>query len=159
MEIGIKLVGCIIIDDDKNIQNLLSEILEVQGVATKGIGSNGQEAVELFEERKPDIVFLDVRMPKMNGIDALKKIKQIDSNAKVIMITADSSKNIEKILLNEGAITVIFKPFKIETIQKALDLAVTTSTVTNQITKRHTSINNKKQIDLEMEKFHFIPYR
>lgn len=124
MEIGLDLVGCIIIDDDKNIQNLLSEILELQGISVKGVGNNGQEAVDIFEKQKPDIVFLDVRMPKMNGIEALKKIKQIDPNAKVIMVTADSSKNIKKELLSEGASTVIFKPFKIETIQKALDQTV-----------------------------------
>ena len=118
--------SCIVIDDDKNIQELLSEILELQGFLVKGTGNNGQEAVNLYEEKRPDIVFMDVRMPKINGIDALKKIKQIDSNAKIIMITADASKNLEKTLLDAGAKTVIFKPFTIETIHSAVNYTITT---------------------------------
>jgi len=120
--------SCIVIDDDKNIQELLSEILELQGFSVKGAGSNGQEAVNLFEEKVPDIVFMDVRMPKMNGIDALKKIRQMDPNAKVVMITADSSRNLEKTLLDAGAKVVIFKPFTIEPIHSVVNNVLTPMT-------------------------------
>ncbi|MDX1595766.1 MAG: response regulator [Nitrosopumilaceae archaeon] len=127
MVIVTKSLQCIIIDDDEGIREMLSEILELQGFAVKGTASNGYDGIKIFEEEQPEIVFLDVRMPKMNGIEVLKKIRQKSSNAKVIMITADSSSNIEKTLFEAGANTVIFKPFKIETIQNAVMEAITTS--------------------------------
>jgi len=111
---------CIIVDDDKNIRELLSEILQLQGYSVNGTAKDGIEGVRLFDKQRPDIVFLDVRMPNMNGIDALKEIRKVSVHAKVIMITADSS-NIKKTLLDSGADYVIFKPFKLETIQNALD--------------------------------------
>ena len=71
---------------------------------------NGQECVELFEKHTPDITFLDVTMPIMSGFEALEKIKAINSNATVIMVTADRQKITKEKLEKSGAKSVINKP-------------------------------------------------
>ncbi len=100
----------------------------MQGYSVNGTAKDGKEGVRLFDKQRPDIVFLDVRMPKMNGIDALKEIRKSSAHAKVIMITADSS-NIKKTLLDSGADSVIFKPFSVETIQNTLGQITATTSI------------------------------
>ncbi len=71
---------------------------------------DGLEAVEAFKNEKPDIVFMDLTMPNMNGMEALKEIKKMDSNAIVVMSTADRQKETKKELIENGAMDVLHKP-------------------------------------------------
>ncbi len=106
----------VIVDDNEDITNVMSDILEIGGFNVVGIGHDGKEAVSLYRKYKPDFIFLDVRMPIMNGIQALKEIKEEDSKANVIMITADDGTGIIQELKKLNATAIIVKPFKIETI-------------------------------------------
>lgn len=106
----------IIVDDNIDITGVFADIFELTGNKVVGIGHNGEDAVELFLKHKPDFIFIDVMMPVMNGIDALKAIKENDPNAKVIMVTADNSTNTIKELEKLNATSIIFKPFKIEDV-------------------------------------------
>jgi len=106
----------IIVDDNTDITGVFADIFELTGNKVVGIGHNGEDAVELFLKHKPDFIFIDVMMPVMNGIDALKAIKENDPNAKVIMVTADNSTNTIMELEKLNATSIIFKPFKIEDI-------------------------------------------
>lgn len=72
--------------------------------------ADGEEAIELFKKESPDIVFMDLTMPKMNGKDALTEIKKIASDIDVIMVTADRQKETKKELLEAGASNVLNKP-------------------------------------------------
>ena len=103
-------------DDNTDITGVFADIFELTGNKVVGIGHNGEDAVELFLKHKPDFIFIDVMMPVMNGIDALKAIKENDPNAKVIMVTADNSTNTIMELEKLNATSIIFKPFKIEDI-------------------------------------------
>ena len=124
------LSTAIIVDDEPRITQLYSELLELQNLEILGIGQNGNDAVRLFNEHKPDLVFLDVRMPDLNGVDALKQIKKISPTANVIMITADLSEDLEKLLVKNNATAIIFKPFKIQKVMQILEMIKTsTSTV------------------------------
>ena len=106
----------VIVDDNEDITNVMSDILDIGGFNIVGIGHDGKEAVSLYRKHKPDFIFLDVRMPIMNGIQALKEIKDENSNANVIMITADDGTGIIQELKKLNATAIIVKPFKIETI-------------------------------------------
>ena len=106
----------VIVDDNEDITNVMSDILEIGGFNVVGIGHDGKEAVSLYRKHKPDFIFLDVRMPIMNGIQALKEIKDENSNANVIMVTADDGTGIIQELKKLNATAIIVKPFKIETI-------------------------------------------
>lgn len=112
----------IIIDDEPRITQLYSELLELQNLKILGIGQNGNDAIRLFKEYSPDLVFLDVHMPDLSGIEALKEIKKNSPTAKVIMVTADLSVDLEKLLQNSGATAVIFKPFDIQKIIQLLEM-------------------------------------
>ena len=112
----------IIVDDEPRITQLYSELLELQNLKILGIGQNGNDAIRLFKEYGPDLVFLDVHMPDLSGVEALKEIKKISPTAKVIMVTADLSKDLEKLLQDSGATAVIFKPFDMQKIIQLLEM-------------------------------------
>ena len=122
----------IIIDDEPDIAQLYSELLELQDLDILGIGANGNDAIRLFTKYKPDLVFLDVHMPDLNGVEALKEIKKNSPDAKVIMITADLSESLEQLLKHHGASAVIFKPLDIEKIVRLLGLIKETKTLVIQ---------------------------
>lgn len=106
----------VIVDDNIDITGVFADIFELTGNKVVGIGHDGRDALELFLKHKPDFIFIDVMMPVMNGIEALKAIKKNEPNAKVIMVTADNSTNTIMELEKLNATAIIFKPFKIEDI-------------------------------------------
>ena len=109
-------ITAIIIDDDKGITTVFTEYLQIHGIATLGIGHDGKSTIELYQKTKPDIVFLDVIMPDYDGFYGLEKIKQLDPNARVIMVTADITQETHDRLMSLGANMIIHKPFEIEEI-------------------------------------------
>lgn len=111
----------VIVDDNIDITGVFADIFEVTGNKVVGIGHDGRDALELFLKHKPDFIFIDVMMPVMNGIEALKAIKENEPNAKVIMVTADNSTNTIKDLEKLNATAIIFKPFKIEDIINVIE--------------------------------------
>lgn len=106
----------VIVDDNEDITDVFSDILEIGGFNVIGIGHDGKEAISLYKKYHPNIIFLDVMMPVMNGIQALREIKKEDSKANVIMVTADNSTDTIKELQKLGATAIIVKPFRIETV-------------------------------------------
>lgn len=80
-------MNIIIVDDDYLVVNSLKTIIGTQGIEVLDVGYNGLEAIELFEKYRPDLVLMDIRMEKLNGIDATKEILKIDPNAKILLIT------------------------------------------------------------------------
>lgn len=73
--------------------------------------NNGLSAIEIFSIEKPEIVFLDLNMPDINGIEVLKNFKEISPDSKIIVATADLQESTKKIVMENGAIAVINKPF------------------------------------------------
>jgi two-component system chemotaxis response regulator CheY len=116
------ITTAVIIDDEPRITQLYSELLELQNLKILGIGQSGNDAIRLFKEYRPDLVFLDVHMPDKTGVEALKEIKKISPTAKVIMVTADLSEDLEKLLQDSGATATIFKPFDMQKITQLLDM-------------------------------------
>jgi len=115
-----ELMKILVVDDELPICDLLYEFLSLQGYQVT-TATNGREAISKFEENCPDVVILDIRMPEMNGIEVLQKIKEIDSNAKVIMLSAfGDSKTIEK-ALQMGASYYMEKPLEFDRLMKILN--------------------------------------
>ena len=114
----------LITDDALFMRVTLRNFLVNNGYEVVGEASNGQEAVDHYAALRPDLVFMDITMPVMDGIAATRAIKQSDPNAKVIMCTAMGQKNMVMEALQAGAKDFIVKPFKperlLESIQKLI---------------------------------------
>ena len=105
----------IVIDDDEDTVRLFSEFLEENGVVVIGQGYDGVSAVNLFQQKKPDVVLIDLNMPNGSGFYAIKKIQALDPNAKIIAITADGSSSTEK-KLEKLQVPMIQKPFDMQQV-------------------------------------------
>ncbi|PJC49860.1 MAG: response regulator [Nitrosopumilales archaeon CG_4_9_14_0_2_um_filter_34_16] len=114
------MIRAIVVDDDKNIVDCFSEFLELRGIHILGKGHDGKEAVDLYVKLRPDVIFLDVLMDRFDGLYALEKIKNIDPDANVIMVTADLTENTHTQMTALKASAIIFKPYEIDAIMKAL---------------------------------------
>jgi len=112
----VKMVKVIVIDDDVDTVEVFCEYLEIKDITVVGRGYNGKTAVELYEKLKPDIALLDVMMPEYDGFFALENIRQMNSEAKVIMVTADLTADTEKRLKSLNASAVIYKPYEIDSV-------------------------------------------
>jgi len=111
----------IVIDDEEDVRDVFSECLPLFDVEVLAKGSDGQEAVELFKKHKPEIVLMDVLMPKYDGMYGLEKIREMDPDAKIIIITASIDSEIEKKLVEGNASAIIWKPFDMEKVQKTIE--------------------------------------
>lgn len=80
-------MNIVIVDDDHLVVSSLKTIVTASGIDVLAVGHNGMEAIKLYEEYRPDLILMDIRMEEMNGIEASKEILKIDSNAKILLIT------------------------------------------------------------------------
>jgi len=103
---------------------MIKDILTKNGFNVVGEAENGAQAVEKYAELQPDLVTMDITMPEMDGISALKKIKETDPNAKILMCSAMGQQAMVIDAIQAGAKDFIVKPFQadrvLEAIQKAL---------------------------------------
>ena len=119
-------IDVLIADDLKFIKLVLRELVEKAGFRVVREASNGQEAVELYKDKRPDVVLMDITMPKMDGLTALKQILRLDPQAKIIMCSALGQQSLIVQALQLGAKDFIVKPFReervIAAIKKILDI-------------------------------------
>lgn len=116
----LSILKAVVVDDEKDIAQMISELLELQNLKIVGIGYTGIDAIRLVKKQKPDIVFLDISMPEMNGVEALIKIKKYSPSTSAILITGDLQVDVKN-LMQRGALSVIFKPFDLPTIMGVID--------------------------------------
>ena len=100
----------LITDDSKFVIKQLTQILVSENYDIVGSALDGEEAIKLYQELKPDLVTLDITMPKMDGITALAKIMEYDKNAKIVMVSALGKEDLVKQALIGGAKNFITKP-------------------------------------------------
>jgi two-component system, chemotaxis family, chemotaxis protein CheY len=114
----------LIVDDAAFMRMMIKDILEKNGFQVVGEASNGIKAVEIYKKEKPDVVTMDITMPDMDGIEAVKQIKAFDPGAKVIMCSAMGQQTMVMDAIRAGARDFIVKPFQadrvLEAIRKAL---------------------------------------
>ena len=102
----------LIVDDSHTSRKMLRNILESNGHEIIDEAVNGQEGVQKFQALKPDVVTLDITMPVVDGVEALKMIKALDPESKVVMVTAAGQKNKMIECIKAGANEFLTKPFE-----------------------------------------------
>ena len=110
-----------IADDSSFMRSTLKAIVAGAGHEVAGTATEGQEAVELYAKVKPDAALLDILMTGLDGLGALKAIKEIDPGAKVIMVSAYGQKERQEEALKLGASGYLRKPFKREEVVAEID--------------------------------------
>jgi two-component system, response regulator, stage 0 sporulation protein F len=108
----------LIVDDQLGIRILLNEVLQKEGYDTYQ-AANGFQALEMAQEDLPDLVLLDMKIPGMDGIEILKRLKAIDQTIKVIIMTAYGELDMIQEAKDLGALTHFSKPFDIDDIRQA----------------------------------------
>ncbi|MRG85389.1 response regulator [Salinibacillus xinjiangensis] len=111
----------LIVDDAAFMRMMIKDILEKNDFEVVGEAQDGNEAVEKYKELQPDLVTLDITMPEKDGISALKEIKQIDSNANVIMCSAMGQQAMVIDAIQAGAKDFIVKPFQADRVIEAIN--------------------------------------
>ena len=106
------MAGVLIVDDAAFMRLTIKQMLEAHGHSMVGEAADGLEAVKKFTELKPDAVMLDITMPEMNGIEALRQIKEIDPGAKIIICSAMGQQAMVAQAIQYGAKDFIVKPFE-----------------------------------------------
>ena len=114
----------LICDDAAFMRMMIKDILTKNGYKVAGEAENGAKAVEKYNELKPDLVLMDITMPEMDGIQALKNIKAADSNAMVIMCSAMGQQAMVIESIQAGAKDFIVKPFQADRVLEAVKKVV-----------------------------------
>lgn len=110
----------LIVDDAAFMRISLKNIMDKAGYEVVGEAENGNVAIKKYKELNPDIVTMDITMPEMDGVQALKEIIKIDPSAQIVMISAMGQESYVKDAVMAGAKGFIIKPWKEETVLTAL---------------------------------------
>jgi len=110
----------LIVDDTIFMRVKMKGLLEKWGYQVVGEGANGLEAVEKFKELVPDLVLMDITMPEMDGLAALKEIRAFDAKANVIMVSAMGQERFVMEAIRSGARNYLVKPFQEDKFQEML---------------------------------------
>ena len=101
----------LVVDDAMLMRRMIRDVAVEAGWEVVGEAKNGQEGVDLFDQLRPDLVTMDVVMPEMGGLEALRRIKGLDPAARVVMVTALDQKQTIEEAIRDGALDFIVKPF------------------------------------------------
>jgi len=118
------MASILLADDLAFIKMVQKEVLNKKGYSVIGEASDGIEVIEKYKQLKPDVVIMDITMPRMDGLNALKAIKQIDPNARVIICSALGQQKLIIEAIKMGAKDFIVKPFDPERLAAAIQKAL-----------------------------------
>ena len=121
-----RLGRMLIVDDELPVREVLTEYFETQGYAVS-TAADGPEAAAAFTRERPDVVLLDIRMPGMDGLQVLKRLREVDAEVAVIMVTANEDVELARETLAVGAFDYVAKPFDFEHLARAVSAAVVRS--------------------------------
>lgn len=114
----------LIVDDTAFMRMMLKDIFTKNGYEVVGEAENGKVGFDKFKELKPDVVTMDITMPEMDGIQALKAIRGVDANATVVMCSAMGQQAMVVEAIQNGAKDFIVKPFEPDRVIQAITKAV-----------------------------------
>ncbi|AUI35815.1 two-component system response regulator [[Bacillus] caldolyticus] len=114
----------LVVDDVAFMRMMIKDILTKNGHEVVAEAADGRQAIEKYKETQPDVVTMDITMPEMDGITALKEIKKIDSNAKVIMCSAMGQQAMVIDAIQAGAKDFVVKPFQADRVIEAINKTI-----------------------------------
>ncbi len=117
-------IRVLVVDDAAFMRMMVRDILTKNGYEVVGEAENGMKAVEKYSELHPDLTTMDITMPEMDGISAVKAIRKIDPNAKIIMCSAMGQQAMVIEAIQAGARDFIVKPFQADRVLEAVRKAV-----------------------------------
>jgi two-component system, chemotaxis family, chemotaxis protein CheY len=106
------MINVLIVDDSKLVAHAMQNILEELQIHVVGIAHDGIQGLERFGECSPDVTLLDVTMPNMDGVECLAKIRELNSEAKVVMLSAVQDKDTISKCISIGAVGFLQKPIR-----------------------------------------------
>ncbi|NOS99855.1 MAG: response regulator [Phycisphaerales bacterium] len=110
----------LVVDDALFMRHMIKNILSEMGHEVVGEAADGEEACRLYDQLKPDITTMDLVMPNVGGLDALKRIREKDPNAKVVVISALDQRQPLMDALKHGAADYVVKPFEKDRVEEAI---------------------------------------
>lgn len=117
-------IKVLVVDDAAFMRMMIKDILSKNGYDVVGEAENGLKALEKYQELKPDLTTMDITMPEMDGITAVKEIKKVDPSAKIIMCSAMGQQAMVIEAIQSGARDFIVKPFQPDRVLEAVRKAV-----------------------------------
>ncbi|MTJ81270.1 MAG: response regulator [Telmatospirillum sp.] len=136
----------LVVDDDDGIRQFLSAVLTKQGMAVV-TAENGQEAVDMFRVERPDVVVMDIRMPRMSGLKAMSAILNHDRSASVILMTAFAEVETAVQAIKDGAFDYIIKPFDIAEMLLLVKRALELRRMREDISVLHRELSESFRLD------------
>ena len=114
----------LIVDDSKYLRLMIRKILKKHGHTIVAEAETGIEAIEQYKQNMPNVVTMDVVMPKMNGLMAVKEIIEMDPKARIVIVTALGHEPLVRQALKIGAKDFVIKPFKVDQLVQAVEGAL-----------------------------------
>ena len=114
----------LVVDDAAFMRLNIRKMLEANGHTVAGEAENGKEAIAKYLEVKPDIVLMDITMPEMDGIESLRRIRDLDEHAKVVMCSAVGQQQMVATAIQSGAENFIVKPFEASTLLSVINKVI-----------------------------------
>lgn len=115
------MANVLIVDDSKYLRLMISKIMKKIGHTVVAEAGTGEEAIEMYKKHLPDLITMDVVMPKLNGLQAVKEIMILNPKANVIVVTALGHEPLVRQALKLGAKDFVIKPFKVEQLVQAVE--------------------------------------
>ena len=134
----------LIVDDEDNVRRMLATAFSLQGHETH-CASDGKAALSLFSETQPDVVLMDIRMPEMDGIDALKVMRAQQPRIPVILMTAYAEVETAVEALRSGAFDYVIKPFDLDELSMVIQRALQLQEMKQEIRNLHKALTTSWQ--------------
>jgi len=104
------MINVIVVDDDEDSVKLMSQFLKLKGVNVLGEATDGKVAVEMYKEKKPDLIITDMKMPDYDGVYVINEIKKFDPKARIIVVTAYQEYEFDK----SKVFSTLIKPYNVD---------------------------------------------
>ncbi len=114
----------LVVDDSEFARRNMKKILTLVGGESAGFAANGKEAIEQYLKLKPDLVFMDITMPEMEGVEAVQGILDRDASAKIVMVSSNGYQDIIKEALDSGAKHFLTKPVEPKQVASVVDFVL-----------------------------------
>ncbi|TCW17939.1 two-component system response regulator AtoC [Raoultella sp. BIGb0138] len=134
----------LIVDDEENVRRMLTTAFSLQGHETHSV-SNGQDALRTFAQTQPDVVLMDIRMPEMDGIAALKAMRAMEPGIPIILMTAYAEVETAVEALRSGAFDYVIKPFDLDELTLVIQRALQLQAMKQEIRSLHKALSTSWQ--------------